>query len=124
MTLDLKLALICAQASQAAYEEDPGKRGALLEAAGLVERRYIDARRDARALLCAHASAGVILAAQGTQFTRAEIASIIENLKTEPIHVPGVAGLMMQGYWEQVQALLPDLAGVHFDIATDRKSDV
>jgi hypothetical protein len=106
MTFDLKLALVCAQASDAAYKEDAPTRAALLAVAGLTEQRYITGIQSARALACTHPLYGLILAFQGTQFTQGEIDSIMANLKTDPVDI-GNGRRVMQGYWEQWQSLKP-----------------
>ena len=107
MIFDLRLALLCAYASDAAYMESAADRAAYLAPTGLTETAYIVGDRDARALVCEHALYGEILAFQGTQFTKGELESIAANLDTT--RVPAAAGVMMEGYWRQAIALAPQL---------------
>lgn len=110
---DLALALLCARASQAAYEFDGEKRGALLKAAGLNEVSYIQGAHDARALVAVTREV-IVLAFQGTQFSEGEIASDFENVETSP--VPLKLGQAVRGYMEQYKALSPYLPGA--DVVT------
>lgn len=110
-TFDRSLALICARASAAAYELDDGKRAALLAAADLRELGFLQARSDARLLVAQTAIGEVLWAFQGTQFTAIEIPIILENLKTSPVAVAS-GGNVMEGYWDQLQALEPFLSEI------------
>lgn len=109
--LDKALILRCAFACEAAYEEDHAARFALLEASGLVEIAYVQGSGDARALLCNPKAdpAQIILAFQGTQFTRWELASIFANFECETVDLGG-GRLVHAGYLGQVQSLMAQLA--------------
>lgn len=114
----LEYCLACAYASEAAYELDAKTRQRILAPAGLVEVRYIEGREDARALICRIFATGeTILAPQGTQFSAGEIASILENLKCQPIDLGG-RRLVDDGYWEQTQILTPLIGPCDFDYVT------
>lgn len=106
---DRSLALLCARASAAAYELDDGKRRAMLAAAALQELGFLQARTDARLLVVQTAAGEIGWAFQGTQFTALEIPIILENLKTDPIAFAG-GGHVMEGYWDQLQALMQFLS--------------
>lgn len=106
---DRSLALLCARASAAAYELDDGERRALLAATALQELGFIQARTDARLLVAQTMAGEVVWAFQGTQFTAVEIPIILENLKTSPVAVVS-GGNVMEGYWDQLQALAQSLS--------------
>jgi hypothetical protein len=106
---DLDLALLCARLSAAAYELDDAKRQALVTAAGAIEVNYVAARNDARLLVAQTPSIGIIHAFQGTQFSKGELASIVENLRVDPIFI-GNERRVLEGYWDQLQALIPFFA--------------
>lgn len=116
MTFDLRLALLCAQASDAAYMESAADRAVYLASTGLAETAYLVGARDARALVCEHSLYGTILAFQGTQFSKGEIESIAANLDTT--RVPAAEGFMMEGYWRQAMALAPQLDALHPKVVT------
>lgn len=123
---DRAVALMCARASAAAYELDDGKRRAMLAAAALHELGFIQARSDARLLVAETMAGEVLWSFQGTQFTKAELPIILENLKTGPVclgldNAPvrdgdtrAITGWprVMAGDWDQLQALVPHLDGV------------
>jgi len=109
MAIDFGTAFIAMTAANAAYEEDDAARFALLIPAGLQEIAYLQGARDARALVAQTASGRQVIAVQGTQFTSGEIQSILENLKDDPVDLGGNR-LVMRGYYEQLQALEPELA--------------
>lgn len=106
------LILLCALACEAAYELDPDARAKELAAAGLTQIAYLQGTNDARALFCRRQddpSSDIILAFQGTQFTRGELASIFANFEVSPVNL-GAGRDVEAGYLGQVQSLLADLA--------------
>lgn len=112
--IDLKRTILLAQACNAAYELDATARLTMLSFVGLVEDAYVIGANDSRALIC-HSIDGSMrgLFFQGTQFTKGEIPSIMENIKVWPIKVNGFD--VDSGYWQQVASLtiaLPPLDGL------------
>lgn len=111
MIPDKATILLYAFACEAAYEEDDTARAKLLDASGLTEIAYLQGSDDARALLCMPTAGGPrILAFQGTQFTRWELASIFANLDFDTVDLGG-GRLVHGGYYSQVQGLAPLLDG-------------
>jgi hypothetical protein len=99
---DFQLWLACAQASDAAYELDAANRAAKLPP-GAAELVYVQGAQDARALVCRW-QGKVILAFQGTQFTKGELPSIFENICLAGETMPGGA-VLVAGYLDQLRDL-------------------